>query len=80
MRSILPPLAILPGGAIILIACLFPNNSFALPAYIGIALYSIFVTVSLLRKATPQVKRQILISSVVSVGVALGMGVFLYLC
>ncbi len=80
MRSILPPLAILPGCAIIFIACLFPNNSFALPAYIGIALYSIFVTVSLLRKATPQVKRQILISSVVSVGVALGMGVFLYLC
>ncbi len=79
MRSIPPPLAILPGCAIILIACLFPNSSFALPAYIGIALYSIFLTVSLMRKTTPQVKRQILISSVVSVGVALGGGVFFYL-
>jgi hypothetical protein len=79
MRSILPPLAILPGCAIILIASIFPQNNFALLAYIGIGLYSILMTVCLLRKATPQVKRQVLIASSGAVLTALGVGVFFYL-
>jgi hypothetical protein len=79
MRSIMPPLAILPGCAIILMASLFPNSSFALPVYIGIGLYSILMTVVLLRKATPQVKREVLITSSGAALTALGVGVFFYL-
>ncbi len=76
MRYLLPPLAILPGCAIILMASLFPDSSSALPVYIGIGLYSILMTVFLLRKATPEVKRQILIASSGAVFMALGAGVF----
>jgi hypothetical protein len=70
---------IIPSCAIILIASLFPNSSLALPAYIGIALYSIFVTLGLLRKAAPQAKRQILITASGAVLTAVGVGVFFYL-
>jgi hypothetical protein len=73
MRYILPPCAI------ILMASLFPNSSFALPLYLGIILYSILVTVGLHRKATPQVKRQILIAASGAVLTALGVGMFVYL-
>jgi hypothetical protein len=79
MRSILPPLAILPGCAIILIASIFPQNNFALLAYIGIGLYSILMTVGLLRKASPQMQRQVLIASSGAVLTAVGVGVFFYL-
>ncbi|MFM2169655.1 MAG: hypothetical protein RIS79_4026 [Verrucomicrobiota bacterium] len=79
MRYILPPLAILPPCAIILMSSLFPNSSFALSVYIGIALYSILMTVVLLRKATPQVKQQILMAASGAVLTAVGVGVFFYL-
>lgn len=78
MRSIMPPLAVLPGCAIILMASLFPNSSFALPVYIGIGLYGILMTVWLYRKAMPEVKRQILISSSGVVLTAIGVAVFFY--
>ena len=73
MRYILPPCAI------ILMASLFPNSSFALPLYLGIILYSILVTVTLHRKATSQVKRQVLIAASGAVLTALGVGLFVYL-
>ncbi len=57
MRYLLPPCAI------ILMASLFPDSSFALPVYIGIGLYSILMTVGLYRKVTPEIQRQILIAS-----------------
>lgn len=79
MRSILPPLALLPGCAIILMASLFPNSSFALPVYIGIGLYSVLMTVVLLRNASPQVKRQMLMAASGAVLTAVGVGVFFYL-
>ena len=79
MRSIIPPLAILPACAIILMASLFPNSSFALPVYIGIGLYSILMTVGVYGKATPQVKRQILMAASGAVLTAVGVGVFFYL-
>ena len=79
MRSILPPLAILPGCAIILIASIFPQNNFTLVAYLGIALYSILMTVGLYRKASPSIRRQILTASSGAVLTALGVGVFFYL-
>jgi hypothetical protein len=63
---------------IILVACLFPQNGFALLAYVGIALYSIVATVNTIGKAPPQVKRQALIASSGAVAVALGVGVFIY--
>lgn len=73
MRYILPPCAI------ILMASLFPDSSFALPVYIGIGLYSILMTVGLYRKVTPEIQRQILIASSGAVLTALGVGVFFYL-
>lgn len=79
MRSIMPPLAILPGCAIILIASIFPQNEFALLAYICIGLYSILMTVSVYRKAKPQVKQQILMAASGAVLTAVGVGVFFYL-
>lgn len=79
MRYIMPPLAILPPCAIILMASLFPNSSFALPVYIGITLYGILMTVGVYRKATPHVKRQTLIAASGAVITALGVGVFFYL-
>jgi hypothetical protein len=79
MRSIMPPLAILPGCAIILMASLFPNSPFALPVYVGICLYCILMTVSVYRKAKPQVKQQILMAASGAVLTAVGVGVFFYL-
>ena len=79
MRSIMPPLAILPGCAIILVASIFPQNDFALLAYIGIGLYSILMMVALLRKATPEVKRQILMAASGAVLTAVAVGLFLYI-
>ena len=79
MRSIMPPLAILPGCAIILTAGIFPDSSFALPVYVGIGLYGILMTVWLYRKAVPEVKRQILIAASGAVLTAVGVGVFFYL-
>jgi hypothetical protein len=76
MRYIMPPLAILPGCAIILMASIFPDSSFALPVYIGIGLYSILMTVWLYRKAATEVKRQILIAASGAVLTAVGVGVF----
>ena len=76
MRSIMPPLAILPGCAIILTAGIFPDSSFALPVYVGIGLYGILMTVWLYRKAVPEVKRQILIAASGAVLTAVGVGVF----
>jgi hypothetical protein len=76
MRSIMPPLAILPGCAIILMTSIFPDSSFALPVYIGIGLYSILMTVYVYRKAAPEVKRQILIAASGAVLTAVGVGVF----
>lgn len=66
-------------SVIILVACLFPQNAFALLAYVCIALYAILVTVNTIWKAPPQVKRQALIASSGAVTVALGVGVYLYL-
>ncbi len=73
MRYILPPCAIL------LMASLFPDSSFALPFYIGIGLYSILITVGLYRKVTPEIQRQILIASSGAVLTALAVGAFFYL-
>ena len=66
-------------SAIILMACLLPQNNFTLLAYLGIGLYSIFVTVGLYRKASPPMRRQILITASGAVLTALGIGVFIYL-
>ena len=79
MRSILPPLAILPSCAIILIASIFPQNSFALLAYVCIGLYSILMTVGLYWKATTPAKQQILMAASGAVLTAVGVGVFFYL-
>ena len=79
MRSIMPSLAILPGCAIILMAGLFPNSSFALPVYIGIGLYSILMTLAMYRKATTPVKQQILMAASGAVLTAVGVGIFFYL-
>ena len=76
MGTILPPLAILPGCAIILMASIFPDSSFALPVYIGIGLYCILMTLGVYRKAMPEVKRQILIAAAGAVLTAIGVGVF----
>ena len=66
-------------AVITLMACLLPQNNFTLLAYLGIGLYSIFVTVGMYRKASPQIRRQILIASSGAVFMALGVGVFFYL-
>lgn len=66
-------------SVIILIACLFPQNGFALLAYVCIALYAILVTVDKIWKAPPHVKRQALIASSGAVAVALGVGIYIYL-
>ena len=68
----------IPSFAIILIATIFPNNSLSLVAYIAIALYSVFLTASLVRKASPPKRRQILIASFSALFVALGIGAFFY--
>jgi hypothetical protein len=65
--------------ALTLVACLLPQNNFALAAYLGIGLYSIMVTVGLFRKAPPQMQRQTLIAASCAVGVALVVGIFFYL-
>jgi hypothetical protein len=66
-------------AVITLMACLLPQNNFTLMAYLGIGLYSIFMTVSLYRKASPEKRSQILIAASGAVLTALGVGVFLYL-
>lgn len=69
---------IIPLFAVILVAFIFPNNPLALVAYIAIALYSLFLTTSLYRKASPPKRRQILIASSFASFVALGIGAFFY--
>ena len=71
--------SLLPSCVIILTSSLFPQSSFALPVCIGIALYSIWMTVGMYRKATPEVKRQILLAAAGAVFTAVGAGVFFYL-
>ncbi|MFN0080140.1 MAG: hypothetical protein ACKVY0_27055 [Prosthecobacter sp.] len=66
-------------AVITLMACLLPQNNFTLLAYLGIGLYSIFMTVGLYRKASPPLRRQILITASGAVLTALGLGVFIYL-
>lgn len=66
-------------AVITLVACLLPQNNFTLAAYIGIGLYSVLMTVGLHRKASPQMRRQILMASSGAVFMALGVGVFFYL-
>jgi len=66
-------------AVITLLACLLPQNNLTLLAYIGLGLYSILMTVGLYRKASPEVRRQILIASSGAVLTALGVGVFFYL-
>lgn len=66
-------------AVITLMACLLPQNNFTLLAYIGIGLYSILMTVGLYRKASPVVRRQVLIASSGAVLTAVGVGVFFYL-
>lgn len=66
-------------SAIILVACLFPQNGFALLAYVCITSYAILVTVDTTWKAPPHVKRQALIASSGAVAVALGVGIYIYL-
>jgi len=70
---------IIPLFAVILVAFIFPNNPFALAAYLAIALYSLFLTASLVRKASPPMRRQILIASSFASLIALGIGAFFYL-
>jgi hypothetical protein len=69
---------IIPSFAVIFVAFIFPNNPLALAAYIAIALYSLFLITSPFRKASPPMRRQILIASSFSFFVALGIGAFLY--
>jgi hypothetical protein len=66
-------------SVIILVACLFPQNAFALLAYVCVALYAILLTANTIWTAPPQVKRQALIASFGAVAVALGVGIFISL-
>lgn len=68
----------IPLFAVILVASIFPNNSLSLVAYIAIALYSVFLATSLIRKAAPPMRRQALIASSFALFVALGVGAFFY--
>jgi hypothetical protein len=70
---------IVPLFAVILVASIFPNNSFSLLAYIAIAFYSVFLTSGLFRNASPIKRRQILIVSSGAFIVALGIGALFYL-
>ena len=72
MRYFLPLLVVIG------IATLLPNNPFALAGYIAVALYSVLQMTGMLRKASPERRRPILIGSVGALGVALGLGAFLY--
>jgi hypothetical protein len=50
-----------------------------LPIYIGIILSGILMTVGMYRKATPEMKRQMLLAAAGAVFTAIGVGVFFYL-
>ena len=69
---------IIPSFAVILVAFIFPNNRLALVAYIAIGLYSLFLTKSLFQKASPPIRRQILIASSLALFVALGVVALFY--
>jgi hypothetical protein len=71
--------SLLPSCGIILTSSLFPQSSFALPIYIGIILSGILMTVGMYRKATPEMKRQMLLAAAGAVFTAVGVGVFFYL-
>jgi hypothetical protein len=71
--------SLLPSCVIILTSSLLPQSSFALPIYIGIILSGILMTVGMYRKATPEMKRQMLLAAAGAVFTAVGVGVFFYL-
>jgi hypothetical protein len=66
-------------AVVTLIACLLPQNNVTLLAYVGIGVYSILMAVGMLRKASPEVRRSMLIASSGAVLVALGVGAFVWL-
>ncbi len=69
---------VIPSFAVILVAFIFPNSPLALVAYIAIAVYSLFLTANLYRKASPPMRRQFLLASSSASFIALGIGAFFY--
>ena len=70
---------LLPLIAVILIATLFPNNPLSLVAYVLLALSSLLLAASQLRKTSPPRRRQIVLTFSLAVVVILGIGVWLSL-